>query len=162
MRCPFCNNEDTKVIDSRLVEENNSIRRRRQCEKCEKRFTTYEKIEILPGVVVIKKDRTRETFDRNKLLDGIIKSCNKRPISMNDIEKIVDDIENKILNSMVKEVESSVIGEMVMEKLKEIDEVAYVRFASVYKHFKDIDTYYEEISKIWKEKKGGVLDVGNN
>ncbi len=162
MRCPFCNNEDTKVIDSRLVEENNSVRRRRLCEKCEKRFTTYEKIEILPGVVVIKKDRTRETFDRNKLLDGIIKSCNKRPISMNDIEKIVDDIENKILNSMVKEVESSVIGEMVMEKLKEIDEVAYVRFASVYKHFKDIDTYYEEISKIWKEKKGGVFDVGNN
>ena len=162
MRCPFCNNEDTKVIDSRLVEENNSVRRRRQCEKCGKRFTTYEKMEILPVMIVIKKDKTREIFDRNKLLDGIIKSCNKRPISMNDIEKIVDDIENKILNSMVKEVETSEIGEMVMEKLREIDEVAYVRFASVYKHFTDIDTYYEEIKKLFEEKKGGDFCVGNN
>jgi len=160
MKCPFCSNEETKVIDSRLVEENNSIRRRRQCEKCAKRFTTYEKIEILP-IAVIKKDGTREIFDRNKVLDGIIKSCNKRPISMNDIEKIVDEIENNILSLMQKEIESSKIGEMVMSKLKEIDEVAYVRFASVYKHFKDIDTYYEELSKLLKEKKGGDFSGGN-
>lgn len=154
MKCPFCNYEETKVIDSRAVEENNSIRRRRQCEQCEKRFTTYEKVDIIP-VAVIKKDGTRESFDRDKLYDGISRSCNKRPISIKTIDRLVDDIENKILNSMEKEVPSAKIGEIVMEKLKEIDEVAYVRFASVYKHFKDIDTFIDELGKLLQEKKGG-------
>lgn len=152
MKCPFCGCEETKVIDSRAVDENNSIRRRRQCEKCENRFTTYERLEIIT-IAVIKKDGTRETFDRNKVYDGIAKSCNKRAISMQTIDNIVDEIENKLLNSLEKEVESSLIGEMVMEKLKEIDEVAYVRFASVYKHFKDADTFMEELKKLVKEKR---------
>jgi transcriptional repressor NrdR len=154
MKCPFCNYEETKVIDSRAVEENNSIRRRRQCEKCEKRFTTYEKVDIIP-LAIIKRDGTRETFDRDKLYNGILRSCNKRPISIKTIDKLVDDIENKILNSMEKEIASAKIGEMVMEKLKEVDEVAYVRFASVYKHFKDIDTFIDELGKLLQEKKGG-------
>lgn len=157
MKCPFCGCEETKVIDSRAVDENNSIRRRRQCEKCENRFTTYERLEVIT-IAVIKKDGTRETFDRNKLYDGIAKSCNKRPISMKTIDSIVDEIESKILNSLDREVESSFIGEMVMEKLKEIDEVAYVRFASVYKHFKDIDTFIDELSKLLKEKKEAGID----
>lgn len=157
MKCPFCGCEETKVIDSRAVDENNSIRRRRQCEKCENRFTTYERLEVIT-IAVIKKDGTRETFDRNKLYDGIAKSCNKRPISMKTIDTIVDEIESKILNSLDREVESSFIGEMVMEKLKEIDEVAYVRFASVYKHFKDIDTFIDELSKLLKEKKEAGIE----
>lgn len=157
MKCPFCGCEETKVIDSRAVDENNSIRRRRQCEKCENRFTTYERLEVIT-IAVIKKDGTRETFDRNKLYDGIAKSCNKRPISMKTIDTIVDEIESKILNSLDREVESSFIGEMVMEKLKEIDEVAYVRFASVYKHFKDIDTFIDELSKLLKEKKEASIE----
>lgn len=157
MKCPFCNYTDTKVIDSRAVEENNSIRRRRQCEKCEKRFTTYEKIDVIP-IAVIKKDGTREIFDRNKLYNGIVKSCNKRPISMQTIDNLIDEIENKMLNSMDKEIESTDIGEIVMDKLKEIDEVAYVRFASVYKHFKDIDTFIDELSKLLQEKKGDTSD----
>ncbi len=152
MRCPFCNHEDTRVIDSRSVVENNSIRRRRQCEKCEKRFNTYEKIDIIP-VAVIKKDGTRETFDRQKLCNGIVKSCNKRPVSMQAIESLIDEIENKLLNSLDKEVESNCIGEMVMDKLKNLDEVAYVRFASVYKHFKDIDTFMKELGKLLEEKR---------
>lgn len=157
MKCPFCGCEETKVIDSRAVDENNSIRRRRQCEKCENRFTTYERLEVIT-IAVIKKDGTRETFDRNKLYDGIAKSCNKRPISMKTIDTIVDEIESKILNSLDREVESSFIGEMVMERLKEIDEVAYVRFASVYKHFKDIDTFIDELSKLLKEKKEAGIE----
>lgn len=157
MKCPFCGCEEIKVIDSRAVDENNSIRRRRQCEKCENRFTTYERLEVIT-IAVIKKDGTRETFDRNKLYDGIAKSCNKRPISMKTIDTIVDEIESKILNSLDREVESSFIGEMVMEKLKEIDEVAYVRFASVYKHFKDIDTFIDELSKLLKEKKEAGIE----
>ncbi|NLK96941.1 transcriptional regulator NrdR [Defluviitalea saccharophila] len=152
MRCPFCNCEDTKVIDSRPSEENNSIRRRRQCENCEKRFTTYEKVETIP-VMVIKRDGTREVFDRNKILNGIVKSCNKRAIPLQQMESIVDDIENMLLNTLQKEVNSTQIGELVMKKLKEIDEVAYVRFASVYRQFKDINTFMEELTKLLQEKK---------
>ncbi|NLM12591.1 MAG: transcriptional repressor NrdR [Epulopiscium sp.] len=152
MRCPFCNCEDTKVIDSRPSEENNSIRRRRQCENCEKRFTTYEKIETIP-IMVIKRDGTRELFDRNKILNGIVKSCNKRSIPLHQMESIVDDIENIILNTLQKEVNSTQIGELVMNKLKEIDEVAYVRFASVYRQFKDINTFMDELTKLLQEKR---------
>ncbi len=157
MKCPFCGCEETKVIDSRAVDENNSIRRRRQCEKCENRFTTYERLEVVT-IAVIKKDGTRETFDRNKVYDGIAKSCNKRAISLETIDNIVDEIENKLLNSLEKEVKSSLIGEMVMEKLKQIDEVAYVRFASVYKHFEDIDTFDEEIKKLLRDKREATIN----
>lgn len=151
MRCPFCNGEDTKVIDSRPAEENNSIRRRRLCEQCGKRFTTYEKIETIP-IIVIKRDGTRELFDRNKILDGVVKSCNKRTIPIQKMESIVDDIENMILNTLQKEVDSTRIGELVMEKLKDIDEVAYVRFASVYRQFKDINTFMDELTKLLQAK----------
>ncbi|TCK97875.1 transcriptional repressor NrdR [Natranaerovirga hydrolytica] len=147
MKCPFCSEENTKVIDSRPAEDNNSIRRRRQCEQCEKRFTTYEKIDNIP-LVVIKKDKKRETFDRDKLMAGILRSCHKRPISIKEIEKMVDEIENMVYNSMEKEIESKRIGELVMEKLKDIDEVAYVRFASVYREFKDVNTFMDELKKI--------------
>lgn len=153
MKCPFCNCEDTKVIDSRAVDENNSIRRRRQCENCNKRFNTYETIESVP-IAVVKRDGTREAFDRNKLYNGIVKSCNKRPVSMQAIDNIVAEIEDKILNSLYKEVESTYIGEMVMDRLKEIDEISYVRFASVYKQFKDIDTFIDELSKLLQQRKG--------
>ncbi|WP_058485132.1 transcriptional regulator NrdR [Defluviitalea phaphyphila] len=151
MKCPFCNGEDTKVVDSRPSEENNSIRRRRQCEKCGRRFTTYEKIETIP-IMVIKRDGTREVFDRNKILNGIVKSCNKRSISMQEMESIVDDVENVIFNTLQKEVHSTQIGELVMEKLKAVDEVAYVRFASVYRQFKDINTFMDELTKLLKAK----------
>lgn len=152
MRCPFCNNDTIKVIDSRPSEESNSIRRRRQCENCGKRFTTYEKIETIP-MIVIKRDGTREAFDRDKLLNGIVKSCNKRSVSLKQIEQIVDEIENTVLNSLEKEITSAKIGELVMEKLKEVDEVAYVRFASVYRQFKDINTFMEELKKILQEQR---------
>ncbi|NMA84359.1 MAG: transcriptional repressor NrdR [Epulopiscium sp.] len=151
MRCPFCNNETLKVVDTRPSEDSNSIRRRRQCEKCEKRFTTYEKIETIP-IIVIKRDGTRDTFDRNKLLNGILRSCNKRSVSLHQIEQIVDEVENTVLNSLEKEISSAKIGELVMEKLKEVDEVAYVRFASVYRQFKDINTFMEELKKILEER----------
>ncbi|NLL70849.1 MAG: transcriptional repressor NrdR [Epulopiscium sp.] len=152
MRCPFCNNDTIKVIDSRPSEESNSIRRRRQCENCGKRFTTYEKIETIP-MIVIKRDGTREAFDRDKLLNGIVKSCNKRSVSLKQIEQIVDEIENTVLNSLEKEITSAKIGELVMEKLKEVDEVAYIRFASVYRQFKDINTFMEELKKILQEQR---------
>ncbi len=152
MNCPYCNFPESKVIDSRPTDEGNSIRRRRECEKCKKRFTTYEKIEDIP-LMVIKKDGNRESFDRNKIINGIIKACEKRPISFNEIEKIVVNIEISINKSMVREVESEKIGELVMDKLREIDEVAYVRFASVYRHFKDINTFLQELEKILKEKR---------
>lgn len=151
MRCPFCNSEDMKVVDSRPSEENNSIRRRRQCETCERRFTTYEKIETIP-IMVIKRDGTRELFDRNKILNGIVKSCNKRTISVQQMESMVDDIENTVFNTLQKEINSTQIGELVMEKLKEIDEVAYVRFASVYRQFKDINTFMDELAKLLQAK----------
>lgn len=147
MKCPFCAHENTKVIDSRPADDNNSIRRRRECEKCGKRFTTYEKIESIP-LVVIKKDNIRETYDRSKIEKGILRSCHKRPVSVEQIEKTVDDIENRIFNMELKEVESSVIGEIVMEELMDLEEVAYVRFASVYREFKDVNTFMNEIKKI--------------
>ena len=147
MKCPFCARENTKVIDSRPADDNNSIRRRRECEKCGKRFTTYEKIESIP-LVVIKKDNTRETYDRSKIERGILRSCHKRPVSVGEIERAVDDIENRIFNMELKEIESSVIGEIVMERLMDLEEVAYVRFASVYREFKDVNTFMNEIKKI--------------
>lgn len=146
MKCPYCNKESTKVVDSRPA-ENNSIRRRRQCESCGKRYTTYEKIETIP-LIVIKKDQKRETFDRSKIEAGIIRSCHKRPVSVNDITKLVDEIENTIFNMDEKEISSTVIGEMVMNKLKDFDSVAYVRFASVYREFKDVNTFMDEIMKL--------------
>lgn len=150
MKCPYCNESDTKVIDSRPADDNSSIRRRRQCEKCGKRFTTYEKLETMP-LMVIKKDNSRETYDRSKLEAGVIHSCHKRPVSTQQIDKLIDEIENRIFNMEEKEVETSVIGELVMETLKGLDEVAYVRFASVYREFKDVNTFMEELGKLLKK-----------
>ena len=154
MKCPFCNYADTKVIDSRGQDDNSVIRRRRLCESCGKRFTTYERIDMIP-VTVIKRDGTREIFDKNKLLGGILKSCNKRPVTAKQIETLVDDIENTLTGSGEREVHSKDIGNMVMERLKELDEVAYVRFASVYRQFKDINTLIDELEKMLNEKKEG-------
>ncbi|QXM05829.1 transcriptional regulator NrdR [Crassaminicella indica] len=151
MNCPFCEYFDTKVVDSRPTEEGQAIRRRRECSKCKKRFTTYEKIEEIP-LIVIKKDGNREAFNRNKILNGIIRSCEKRPVSMKDIESIVDDIEKNLHNTMEKEIRSAYIGELVMNRLKDLDEVAYVRFASVYRQFKDLNTFMEELRKMINEK----------
>lgn len=149
MKCPFCNQENTRVIDSRPVPDNNSIRRRRQCDECGKRFTTYEKIETMP-LTVIKKDQSREQYDRMKIQDGIMRACYKRPISVKTIENLMDEIETEIFNKEEKEVPSTLIGEIVMDKLKELDAVAYVRFASVYREFKDIDTFMDELKKMMK------------
>ena len=151
MRCPFCNCLEDKVVDSRPTDEGLTIRRRRECVKCGARFTTYEKIETAP-LMVVKKDGTRQVFDRNKILNGIVKACEKRPVSMQEIEKVVDSIELQLYNSMKKEIYSNEIGEIIMSVLKDIDEVAYVRFASVYRQFKDIDTFMAELTKIIKEK----------
>ena len=151
MRCPFCNNEETKVIDSRPVEEGNATRRRRECEKCGKRFTTYEKVEE-SIIMVIKKDGRREAFDRTKSLNGIVKACAKRPVTMDEIEAIVSDIERGLNNMMEREVKSSFIGELVMEKLKNLDEVAYVRFASVYRQFTDVETFIKKIKDLMNTK----------
>lgn len=151
MRCPFCNHIETKVLDSRHNEDHSSIRRRRECLSCQKRFTTYEKVEDLP-IYVIKRDGTREPFDKRKILNGLIKSCEKRPVSISSIEAIADDIEKTIFNSMDQEVTSFYIGELVMERLKKIDDVAYVRFASVYRHFKDINTFMDELQRLLQEK----------
>ncbi len=150
MKCPYCNEDDTKVIDSRPADDNCSIRRRRQCERCGKRFTTYEKLETMP-LMVIKKDNSRETYDRSKIESGVIRSCHKRPVSTQEIDSMIDDIENRIFNMEEKEVATSVIGELVMESLKDLDEVAYVRFASVYREFKDVNTFMEELSKLLKK-----------
>ena len=150
MKCPFCQAQDTKVIDSRPADDNSSIRRRRQCESCNKRFTTYEKLETIP-LMVIKKDDRRENFDRSKIEYGIIQSCHKRPVSTVVIRKTVDDIENQIYSMEISEIPTRKIGELVMEKLKELDEVAYVRFASVYREFKDVNTFVDEISKLLKK-----------
>lgn len=151
MKCPFCNNEDTKVIDTRTMEENTAIRRRRLCEKCGERFTTYERIDTIP-LAVIKSDRTRETFDRQKLLKGIMLACNKRPVSIEVMENIARDVEIAISNTMKKEIESNEIGKLVMDKLKDVDEVAYVRFASVYRRFTDIDSFMNELGSMLKER----------
>lgn len=150
MKCPFCSHQESKVIDSRPTEDN-TIRRRRECIKCKGRFTTYEKIESSP-IMVIKKDDTRQAFDRDKIINGMIKSCEKRPVSREDIENAVDRIEKKIQNTMKKEVSSREIGEMVMEELKNLDEVSYVRFASVYREFKDLQSFVDELEKILNKK----------
>lgn len=147
MKCPYCQEENTRVIDSRPTEDNCSIRRRRQCDCCKKRFTTYEKIETIP-LVVVKKDENRESYDRAKIEAGIFRSCHKRPISIEQINAVVDEIENMIFNLDVKEVKSSKIGEIVMDKLKNLDAVAYVRFASVYREFKDVNTFMDELKKL--------------
>lgn len=147
MKCPFCENPDTKVIDSRPTEEGQAIRRRRECEVCGKRFTTYEKVEEV-FFMVVKRDGSRESFDRNKVLNGIVKACQKRPVSMDSMEAVVSDIERGLNNMMEKEVSSTFIGEVVMDKLKDLDEVAYVRFASVYRQFKDVNTFVAEIEKL--------------
>ncbi|MCI8577169.1 MAG: transcriptional repressor NrdR [Lachnospiraceae bacterium] len=157
MKCPYCNEQDTKVIDSRPADDNSSIRRRRQCETCGKRFTTYEKLETMP-FMVIKKDRSRENYDRSKIEAGILHSCHKRPVSIQQINCIIDEIENKIFSMDEKEVETTVIGELVMKKLKQLDEVAYVRFASVYREFKDVNTFMEELGKLLKSDKGDRAD----
>ena len=150
MKCPYCNEADTKVIDSRPADDNSSIRRRRQCERCGKRFTTYEKLETMP-LMVIKKDNSREAYDRSKIESGIIHSCHKRPVSPQQISAMIDEIENQIFNREEKEIPTSVIGELVMDKLKSVDEVAYVRFASVYREFKDVSTFMEELGKLLKK-----------
>ena len=147
MRCPFCGKENTKVIDSRPADDGSSIRRRRHCDACQKRFTTYEKIEAIP-LVVIKKDLYREPYDRSKIESGIFKSCHKRPVSVDQINELVDDIESQIFNMDLKEIPSSTIGEIIMEKLRSLDPVAYVRFASVYREFKDVNTFMDEIKKL--------------
>ena len=149
MKCPYCGEENTKVIDSRPAEEYNAIRRRRQCLKCKKRFTTYEKVENIP-LIVIKKDDIREPYDRGKIEAGIVRSCHKRPVSYEQIVSAVEDVENKIFNMEKKEISSRVIGEIVMERLKELDQVAYVRFASVYREFKDVNTFMDELKKLLK------------
>ena len=151
MKCPFCGNLESKVVDSRPSDEGASIRRRRECLECHKRFTTYETMESLP-LVVIKKDGSRQTFDKDKLLGSMLKACEKRSVPMARLEKIAGEIEQTLQNDMEREVSSSVIGELVMEKLKDVDEVAYVRFASVYRQFKDIGTFMEELSKLIDNK----------
>ncbi|MBQ8197978.1 MAG: transcriptional repressor NrdR [Lachnospiraceae bacterium] len=147
MKCPFCGHENTRVIDSRPADENNSIRRRRVCDECAKRFTTYEKVETIP-LIVIKKDNNRETYDRSKIEAGVLRACHKRPISANQINQLVDEVETEIFNREEKEISSSVIGELVMDKLKNLEAVAYVRFASVYREFKDINTFMDELKSV--------------
>ena len=149
MKCPFCNQDNTRVVDSRPADDNCSIRRRRLCDACGKRFTTYEKVETIP-LTVIKKDRTREQYDRNKMQDGVIRACYKRAIPVQKIHAVVDEIETEIFNREEKEIESKEIGEIVMEKLKDLDAVAYVRFASVYREFKDVNTFMDELKKLLK------------
>lgn len=153
MRCPYCENIDTKVVDSRPTDEGRAIRRRRLCEACGKRFTTYEKLEE-NIVMVIKKNGQRESFDRNKILNGIVKACEKRPVPMATMEEIVANIERGLNNMMEKEVESTFIGELIMDELKKVDDVAYVRFASVYREFKDADTFIKELEKLLKKDAG--------
>lgn len=147
MKCPFCTFPESKVIDSRAIEDNSAIRRRRECLSCGKRYTTFEKVEDIP-ILVIKKDESRENFDKNKIIVGLIRACQKRPVSRSQIEEIASDVERNISNSMISEISSEEIGEMVMDRLKNVDEVAYVRFASVYRQFKDINTFLEEIKNL--------------
>ncbi|MCR4956478.1 MAG: transcriptional regulator NrdR [Lachnospiraceae bacterium] len=147
MKCPFCSSENTRVIDSRPADDNNSIRRRRICDDCSKRFTTYEKVETIP-LIVIKKDNNREQYDRSKIEAGVLRACHKRPISADKITKLVDDVETEIFSREEKEIPSSEIGEIVMKHLKDLEAVAYVRFASVYREFKDVNTFMNELKKI--------------
>lgn len=152
MRCPFCNVETTKVVDSRSSEDGRAIRRRRQCEVCSRRFTTYEKIEIFP-LMVVKKDNTREPYDRSKMEAGVLRACHKRPVSVQSITDMLNDVENEIFRISEKEITSKQIGEMIMERLKDLEEVAYVRFASVYREFTDVNTFAEELTKLLKKKR---------
>lgn len=149
MKCPFCGHPDTSVIDSRPAEDNNSIRRRRVCSACDKRFTTYEKVETIP-LIIIKKDKNRETYNRQKLEAGILRACHKRPVTASQISRIADEVETEIYSLEEKEIESKVIGERIMEKLKDVDAVAYVRFASVYREFKDVNTFMDELKRMLK------------
>ena len=151
MKCPFCATLDSKVVDSRPANDGTSIRRRRECLKCHNRFTTYETVESLP-IVVIKKDGSRQSFDRQKVLRGMIRACEKRPVALAELERIADEIEQELQNSMEREIRTEVIGEKVMERLRKVDQVAYVRFASVYRQFKDIDTFMAELNKLLAEK----------
>ncbi|MEE1026663.1 MAG: transcriptional regulator NrdR [Acutalibacteraceae bacterium] len=151
MKCPYCSFEESKVIDSRPTDEGERIRRRRECLNCQKRFTTYEIIESLP-IIVIKKDKSREVFNRDKLLNGLLRACEKRPVSLEKLENVIDEIEAVLQNSLDREVSSDKIGELVMDKLKDVDEVAYVRFASVYRQFKDIGTFMNELNKLLSTK----------
>ena len=151
MKCPYCGYSESKVIDSRPTDEGERIRRRRECLNCAKRFTTYEVIETVP-VVVVKKDKSREAFDRNKLLNGLLRACEKRPVPLETLERIVDEIETLLQNSLDREVPSTLIGTYAMDQLKKVDEVAYVRFASVYREFKDINTFMDELNKIKAER----------
>ena len=149
MKCPFCGDDNTKVIDSRPADDNASIRRRRQCDCCNKRFTTYEKIESIP-LVIIKKDNIRESYDRTKIEKGVFRACHKRPISVEQITDLVDQVESALYNMEEKEISSSDVGQIVMEKLKDLDDVAYVRFASVYRQFKDVNTFMDELRSMLK------------
>ena len=151
MKCPYCGHPESKVIDSRPADENASIRRRRECLSCARRFTTYETVESLP-IVVIKKDGSRQSFDRQKVLRGMIRACEKRPVTLAELERIADEIEQELQNSMEREIRTEAIGEKVMERLRKVDQVAYVRFASVYRQFKDIDTFMAELNKLLAEK----------
>ena len=151
MKCPFCSHEKTRVIDSRPAEDNNSIRRRRVCDECGKRFTTYEKIETIP-LIIIKKDNNREAYDRAKIEAGVLRACHKRPVSAQQITTLVDEVENEIFNREEREIPSGTIGELVMNKLKDLDAVAYVRFASVYREFKDVNTFMDELKSVLNDK----------
>jgi transcriptional repressor NrdR len=151
MKCPFCSHENTRVIDSRPAEDNNSIRRRRVCDECGKRFTTYEKIETIP-LIIIKKDNNREAYDRSKIEAGVLRACHKRPVSAQQITTLVDEVENEIFNREEREIPSGTIGELVMNKLKDLDAVAYVRFASVYREFKDVNTFMDELKGVLNDK----------
>lgn len=146
MKCPFCNQDNTRVVDSRPADDNTAIRRRRMCDACGKRFTTYEKVETIP-LIVIKKDQNREQFDRSKIEAGVLRACHKRPVSAEQIHRLVDDVETEVFNLEEREIPSSVIGEIVMDKLKDLEAVAYVRFASVYQEFKDVNTFMDELKK---------------
>lgn len=151
MKCPYCGFQESKVVDSRHAEDNNSIRRRRECLSCQRRFTTYETVESLP-VMVIKRDGSRQSFDRCKILNGMVRACEKRPVPLAELEQVATEIEQIIQNSLDREIQSEKIGELVMERLKPLDEVAYVRFASVYRQFKDIDTFMHELNKLLADK----------
>ena len=155
MKCPYCGFKESKVVDSRPADEGSSIRRRRECLSCGKRFTTYETVESMP-MVVIKRDGSRQTFDRRKLVNGMLRACEKRPVSLAQLEKIGEEIEQELQNSLEREISTERVGELVMDKLKSVDEVAYVRFASVYRQFKDINTFMRELNKLLNEDEGGA------
>ena len=157
MKCPYCGYKESKVVDSRPAEEGSSIRRRRECLSCEKRFTTYETVESLP-MVVIKKDGSRQSFDKRKVLNGMIRACEKRPVSTADMELLVDNVVREVFNSLEQEVRSEAIGEMVMNRLKDLDEVAYVRFACVYHQFRDLQTFVDELGRLISENQGNADD----